>query len=402
MRLLVTTQMLRTRAGAELATLEVAAGMAKRGHEVAVFTIFEGPLGFEFARSTGIPVFGPGALKHGLPFPPQCLHIHHWTTLATLQALAPTTGPTPAAATTTGPAPATPAPTAPTTATATAAPTAPTPATPAVVGFLGTRPPIENPPPLVGPGHLPWWGISEKAIENVAAIPGWAAQPHQVVRNWFIDDAAGPPPAPAISTIRSALVVSNHRDPGLDAQIEALRRGGIRVDCVGTPWRSVPVTNALLKRYDLVITLGRTAVKALALGIPCLLLTTGRTDGIVRMADIDGVAAHNFSGLYRNLRPTPAVTLAWVRDVPSQAERTELQQWIWAHCRFSAALNRFEAMYGEALERAEPYVFGKWAFTVADMSRLMASTHTARLRLGAQQARARLGKPVPAGSWLAA
>ena len=35
-------------------------------------------------------------------------------------------------------------------------------------------------------------------------------------------------------------------------------------------------------------------------------------------------------------------------------------------------------------------------------SRLMASTHTSRLRLGAQQVRSRLGKPVPAESWLAA
>ena len=405
-RLIITTQMLRTRAGAELATLEVAAGLARRGHEVAVFTIFEGPLGFEFARSTGIPVFGPGALKYGLPFPPECLHIHHWTTLATLQSLAPEFGPAPATTATPVPTPASPT-TGLAHAAATTTPAAPTTATlthtpPAILGVLGTKPAMENPPLLVGPGHLPWWGISEKAVENVASIPGWVAQPHQVVRNWFIDDASGPPPAPSISAIRSALVVSNHRDSSLDTQIEALRRAGIEVDCVGTPWRSVPVTNALLAQYDLVVTLGRTAVKALALGIPCLLLTTGRTDGMVRLADIEAVAAHNFSGLYRNLPPDPATTLAWVRDVPDQAERAALQGWIWEHCRFSAALERFEAMYAEAVDLGQPYVFGKWAYTVANMSRLMASTHTARLRLGAQQARARLGKPVPAGSWLAA
>jgi glycosyltransferase involved in cell wall biosynthesis len=85
-RVLLANHHLADRAGSELYTLELANALARRGHQVGVFTFFEGPIAEELRRD-GIRLFSLGEEPALEAFAPEVLHVHHAPCLYYLGAL---------------------------------------------------------------------------------------------------------------------------------------------------------------------------------------------------------------------------------------------------------------------------------------------------------------------------
>jgi hypothetical protein len=88
--------------------------------------------------------------------------------------------------------------------------------------------------------------------------------PNSVPADWLVADQPGAPER----DLASVLIISNHAPPELLAAAAALRKDGIVVDHVGRPMRSERVSKELVDRYDLVVTIGHSAQKAMARGKP--------------------------------------------------------------------------------------------------------------------------------------
>lgn len=351
-RVLVTNNHLQVRAGSELVTLELAEELHRRGRVVAVFTHHGGPLSDEFEARTGIRVFTPEDRREVAGWHPDVLHVHHWTTLAYLRSAGVTA--------------------------------------PAVTGFLGVLPDLENPPPPDADTAIPWWSVSEEVRDNVARDPGWAAMPNVIIRNWF-DDRVPRPAVPDSRHVRSVLVVSNHfPTEAMDHLLTAGRVRGIEVHHAGLPDNPQTIDPALIARHDAVVSLGRTAILAMALGKPALVLDQNGADGWVTASTIAQIAACNFSGRASRLAVTEGSIGAWLDLPPTPADLQFLQEWAWANCRLTHAVTRLEDLYtrvcaspGAGLVKPWHRVVGGYIQHCANLAKIEAEL---RATVGALQA----------------
>ena len=328
MKVLVTNHHLVDRAGSELASIEIAGGLVKRGHEVCLFTMRSGALAEYAERQTGLRVLTPADLVELRDFEPDVLHVHHWPTLCRLQSMGISV--------------------------------------PWTIGFLGVRPALENPPSALR-SPPPWWAVSEEALENVRQIPGWAESSGLLVRNWCPDESMTGSVRPPSLRLRRILVVSHHFPEdlwqGLRTACDSL---GARLEKVGLPERSVEVTAELLAEFDAVVTLGRTAILALTVGIPVMVADHHGADGWITPSNVEQLAWRNFSGRTHRIDPSPQQFVEWLSKPPSAAALVTLSIWARQNTSLSRALDIFESLYGQAEDARAEDIFGAWVGVLSE------------------------------------
>lgn len=330
MRIILANARMGTLGGSELATLELAEAHRRNGHDVAVFSLLPGDTADEYSQRTGVPVLTFADRDALLGFSPDLVHVHHWPTVVTLEWLGVVA--------------------------------------PWVIGFLGSIPPLENPPPLLPGRQVPWWTLNHVAEAHYGEIPGWGASPHLVVGNWFDDHGVTASPVAAPAALRRLLVVSNHFPDHVRRDLADVAGSmGIEVTHVGLPGRQEVVDQALLRQFDAVVTLGRTALLAMATGIPVLVLDHFGADGWVVPADLEFQARHNFSGRWRGLEPTTERLGEWLRTPPSTADLGAVRDWAFGNARLSQVVARLDALYGEPCTSPPSEVFGRGVLAVGEL-----------------------------------
>lgn len=125
---------------------------------------------------------------------------------------------------------------------------------------------------------------------------------------------AAPPayfaPRPPLSpSLRRILIVSNHVPEELTQAIALMRGRGVEVSMIGAEGERRRVTPADLAAADAVITIGKTAVYALASGTPVYLYDHFGGDGWLNAANAGINAHHNFSGRPARRRLTATAIL---------------------------------------------------------------------------------------------
>jgi hypothetical protein len=330
MRILLTNARLAQRAGSELATLEFANAYHRRGHEVAIFTLVPGDLGNDYGQQSGVPVLGIADQAALRDFDPELLHVHHWPTALTLEWLGVTA--------------------------------------PWIIGFLGRFPPLENPLPLLPGMRVPWWTLNPVGRTHYCEIPGWADSPHTVVGNWFDDHGLARNAVPDRDRLRRLLVVSNHFPESVYSDLESVAAAlDIDITRVGLPDKSTVVDADLLRQFDGVVTIGRTAFLAMAVGVPVLVLDHFGADGWVNPDDIANMARHNFSGKWQSLEPTRDRLRQWLADPPSRPSRQEVQDWAFANASLTDVMSRLDALRSEPCTLTPSQVFGAGSLAVGEM-----------------------------------
>ncbi|MGV1037451.1 MAG: glycosyltransferase [Candidatus Nanopelagicales bacterium] len=297
------------RAGSELATSELMHEFTRRGDEVALFTLFPGPVSDELAQQ-GFPVFGIRDLPAVREWCPDVGHIHHWPLSyiladAGLQI-------------------------------------------PSVYGFLGRFPPIENPPALTT--VAPWYAVSEVGYNHFRQVSGWSTAPSTVIGNWWDDSIDLPSARDRVSELQNVMVVSNHFPA---SQLEMLRALGkaeeFTVTKIGLPENPQPVDTTLLNDADAIVTIGRTAITGLALGIPVLVWDHFGCDGWVTDGNFTELARHNFSGRATQRKLTDPDLAELFRYLP-QVKSDEAREWARTQRSLSSSAERISALHTSAVE----------------------------------------------------
>lgn len=280
MRILLSNHQLTARSGSELATYELARGLAARGHQVAVFTFFKGPLSEQLTAEHGVPVFDDTQADQIILFGAEIVHTHHapcahFLRLHTMGAVR-------------------------------------------VHGMLGLTP-LEAPP--LDPGIFALGlAISEEIAERLAYTP-FSTVTTELFRNWFDDPGAASLAPPDFQRPIKVAVVSNHVAPELVSALTELRQAGdVEPEYFGIESASIVIDGKLLSRFDVVISIGRTAVLAAACGRPCIMADIHGSDGLLTAETLERAERVNFSG--RATR-TP-ITAARLREQIERARTTDL------------------------------------------------------------------------------
>ncbi len=259
MRTLLGNHHLERRAGSELFTAELATSIQALGHDVAVFTFFKG----EFSRSIeqqGIPVFDASDPNAIVGFNPDIVQTNHLSCAHFLRAL--------------------------------------TPGAIRVHAILGVIPHLEA-PPLDGMAYSLGLAVSEEVVARISRTPFGRDAPIAILRNCFDERALAPSRPRETHGVLRVAVISNHISADLVdslSQLEAL--GRVKVEYFGIERNPVLVDGALLVRFDLVISIGRTPLLAAACGVPCLMADIHGSDGLLTADNLDLVRSVNFSGRY--------------------------------------------------------------------------------------------------------
>lgn len=232
----------------------------------------------------------------------------------------------------------------------------------AVFGFLGTVPPLENPPPLVPGMTAPWFGISEGVIANVETVATWAQQPHALVRNWTAWSLGE---ARAAKPLRSLAVVSNRMSDELEARLRRIASDqGIALTRFGLPHNSVEIKAKTLAPFDAVVAIGRSVLDAMQLGRPALIYDLHGSDGWVLPSNVDDLAAESFSAKRRSHTPTDEELAEWLASPPSIEDVAALQQWVNSRATVNSAVDTIERLF-ESSSATNPS-WGRFGESVLD------------------------------------
>ena len=98
------------------------------------------------------------------------------------------------------------------------------------------------------------------------------------------------------NALRKIVIVSNHLPDELIEAKNILEKKGLEVKVIGKEYDYQLVTPNLLKQYDLVITIGKTAQYALYLGIPVYNYDHFGGVGYINLKNLDIEEYYNFSG----------------------------------------------------------------------------------------------------------
>lgn len=309
MRILLANHHLEAREGSELWCLELGSALLQAGHELGVFSFFPGAIAQEMGRR-GARVFGPedGALIEA--FSPEVIHLHDSPCLYFFGALRIEA--------------------------------------PVLCSFLGVLPPLAS-APLVwdGVGHVTY--VSEEVRDALGGTGFAQAVPGSIARNWFDDRLLRQRACAAPKQIRCIGVVTNHLDAQLREHLEALRqrRPGLEWHHLGLPHRSVPIDEAALSPFDVIVTIGRTPLFAGAMGKPCLLYDIHGCDGLLEPARLDALASRNFSGRLERKRPSLEELEQLLLSDALRAPVDEVAHALWRDYRLTERARMFERRYAE-------------------------------------------------------
>ena len=217
---------------------------------------------------------------------------------------------------------------------------------PTVFGFLGTQPPLENPPPLIPGLAFPWFAVSEAVEAQVNTISTWAESPHRVIRNWtgWTETTAR-----SVAPLRRIAIVSNRMTAELERQlVEATQRAGMEVTRFGLPRNPQIVNEALLEEFDAIVSAGRSILDAMRLGRPALIYDIYGADGWVTPESVERCAGESFSGRMFAHRPTDEELDSWLAHPPSNDQLAVLQAWVREQATLQIALDHIEELFESA------------------------------------------------------
>jgi hypothetical protein len=257
MKILLGTHHLEVRAGSELFTAELARSIKERGHKVAVFTFFKGEIA-ELIEAHGIPVFDPDDTSAISRFTPDVVQTNHHPCAHFLRSMIPDVV--------------------------------------RLHAMLGVIPDLEA-PPLDGGAFSLGLAVSEEVVNRINRTSFGRDVDVAIFRNWFDDRVVVTAGSSKTRGILSVAVISHHIAPELVRALGALEAAGhIKVDYFGVQRKSVVVDGSLLVQYDLIISIGRTALLAAACGVPCIMADIHGSDGLLTVDNLDLVRTVNFSG----------------------------------------------------------------------------------------------------------
>jgi glycosyltransferase involved in cell wall biosynthesis len=212
----------------------------------------------------------------------------------------------------------------------------------------GIREVLEQ-PPLPRALVQRWVAVSEWGRDVLVTRDRIAAESIAVIRN-PVDLARYRPMQPPRSTPRTALVLSNHKDPELEqATEEACRLAGLelrRVGGVARRWDTVSELNFA----DVVVTIGRGAIEAMACARPVVLLHLFGGDGPLTPENAEATMHSNYSGLVTRQIPDAATLTAWLRTATPQLGAWG-REWVEAHHDVRVIVDQLIAEYEAAIEQ---------------------------------------------------
>jgi len=100
------------------------------------------------------------------------------------------------------------------------------------------------------------------------------------------------------TTLKKIAIVSNHLPSELLDFSKICKKENYEIDIYGIGYKYEKVTKQILKKYDLVITIGRTVNQCVALGIPVYVYDRFGGDSYITKKNIENSYHYNFSGRY--------------------------------------------------------------------------------------------------------
>jgi len=99
-----------------------------------------------------------------------------------------------------------------------------------------------------------------------------------------------------VKELKNIAVVSNHIPPEEKEAIKILQDKGYKVDVYGLEGKKVFITDEVLTKYDVVVTIGKTVQYAMSLSIPVYIYDIHGGPGFLKMENIEKCREKNFSG----------------------------------------------------------------------------------------------------------
>lgn len=99
-----------------------------------------------------------------------------------------------------------------------------------------------------------------------------------------------------VEKLKKIAIVSNHIPEELRQATELLRQEGYCIDIYGIEGKQELITDKVLEKYDLIITIGKTVQYAMSLKIPVYIYDRFGGPGYLKMSNMEQNRAHNFSG----------------------------------------------------------------------------------------------------------
>jgi glycosyltransferase involved in cell wall biosynthesis len=214
---------------------------------------------------------------------------------------------------------------------------------------VGTREVLERPP---GPrGSIERWvAVSARVAEAMAWREGLPRDEIHVIPN-FVDLERFRPLYPVRTPPRTALFLSNFQAPEMQRLIsDACGLAGMMARFVGGD-RSTMDTRSEIQVADVVLTIGRGAIEAMACGRPVILLSVAGGDGPLTPATAMQALHSNYSGLVRRTIPTPHELATELRQVTAAMGEWG-RQWAEIHHDVRTLVPRLVTLYEEAAEAA--------------------------------------------------
>jgi hypothetical protein len=267
MKILLATFFLRDWTGSELFTVELARALAARGHEVHLHAPAVGALARQLIDE-GFEVTPRLPDLAAVDF--DVAHVHHNVVATAVRAAFP--------------------------------------ALPMVMLMHGVLPPLEQ-PPSSDLRIAKLLCVSEE-VESHVQDRGTFGAATEVVRN-FVSLEYWCPRPPVSPKLRRVLVLSNDYPPEMRAIVEAAcALAGVEVEHVGLPENQRRDVKPSIQRADLVISLGRGAIQAMAMKRNVLVLGSRGGDGLVDEHSFFEFRRHNFSGRAAMIEFTPETLAA--------------------------------------------------------------------------------------------
>jgi hypothetical protein len=220
---------------------------------------------------------------------------------------------------------------------------------PVVHSVLGPSASLERPPTIVD-GVALALAVSEEVRGALAATALGRAAEVRLFRNWFDDRGLHRTRTGPAGSIRRVVVVTNHLDPQLRRGLEviAARNGGFTWTHWGAPGPERSVTAETLAPFDAVISIGRTALLAGAIGKRCLLYDVHGCDGWLTAERMAAVAERNFSGRAAAARLEPDALEELLLGAGARVDAGAAADACWAGYRLTARVGELRVHHADA------------------------------------------------------
>jgi hypothetical protein len=304
LKILLSTYYLRDWTGSELFTVDLARSLTGRGHEVYLHAPFVGAIvqplideGFTVAHR--LPELSAVAFD--------VAHVHHNVVAAAVRAAFPHL--------------------------------------PIVMMLHGVLPELEQ-PPSANLAIARLLCVSEEVLEHATRLDSFGAIP-EVVRN-FVDADYWHTSSRISPKLERVLVLSNDYPPEMRQLVEkACSLAGVDIEHVGIPENQNRDVRPAIARADLVITLGRGAIEAMAMGRNVVVLGSRGGDGFVDERSFFEFRQRNFSGRTARISFSPsALAKEMLRYDPELSQ--PLRNLVHAENAESKIVDRLESIYREA------------------------------------------------------